>query len=211
MLWFLIQKGGIGTWLVLACAVVGIFVFVERFFYLHKSRIKALDFLKGICSILQKQNIKEAIAICNETPGPIPHIVKAAILHRDNPREIIQRAIDDAALTEVAHLERNFALLASVAQLAPIFGLFGTLLGIIDSFIAIQQNAPLVELALLSGGIWKALISTALGLLVGSLAYVAYNALLAKVDNIVIDMERAANEIIGFLTGSQMLITEEKE
>jgi biopolymer transport protein ExbB len=211
MLWFLLQKGGIGIWLVLGCAIIGIFVFIERFFYLHKARIKTADFLRGICAILRKQNVREAIAICDETPGPVPRLIKAAILHRDNPGELVERAVNDAALTEVAQLEHNFAFLASVAQLAPIFGLFGTLLGIINSFIAIQQHAPLVELSLVAGGIWEALISTAAGLLVGSLAYVAYNTLVAKVDNIVLDMERAANEIIGFITGSQTLILEEKE
>lgn len=196
----LIQQGGPITWLLLAAGAVAMFVFLERFFHVHRAKIKTDDFLKGVCNILRRGNVAEAISICDDTPGPVAYIVRAAILHRDQGREALAQAIDDAALTEIARLERLFGVLATIAQIAPLLGVLGTVVGMIQAVLAIQQKAPLVQIGDLAAGLWPALLTTAVGLVVAMLSYIAYNLLVSKVDTIVLDMERSANEILSFLT-----------
>ncbi|MFC1461263.1 MotA/TolQ/ExbB proton channel family protein [Verrucomicrobiota bacterium] len=207
----LMQQGGGMLWLILASGIVVVVVFVERAFHVHRAKIKTDDFLKGVCNILRRNNIDEAMSICEETPGPVAFMVRAAILHRDQNRDMIERAMNDAALTEIARMERRFAVIATVAQVAPLLGLLGTILGMIQTYLVIQQKAPLVHAGDLAGGIWVALITTAAGLGVAILSYIGYNMLVSKVNAIEIDMERSVGEMVGFLTGSGTLIAEESE
>lgn len=198
----LIQQGGAVMWLILAGGILALVVFLERLFHVHRAKIKSEDFIKGICNILGRRNIAEAMTICEETPGPVARIVRAAIQHRDQERRLIEQAIDSEALTEIARMERRFGVLATVAQLAPLLGLFGTVLGMIQTYMAIEQGAPLIQPGDLAGGMWQALLATAAGLGVAILSYAGYNLLVTKVDAIVLDMERSAGEIIGFFTSA---------
>ena len=181
--------------------MAALMIFLERWFHIHRAKIKTDDFLNGILNILNRHNITEALTICKETPGPVAHIVRAAIMHASQQPVLIERAIDEAALNEISRLERHFTTLATIAHTAPIIGLLGTVAGMIQAFIAMQQKAPLVPAADLAGGIWMALITTAAGLIVAVFSYLTYNLLVVKTSVIVLDMERAANEITGFLIG----------
>jgi len=198
----LMQQGGLIMWALAAGGAIALFVFLERFFHVHRARIKTDDFMKGICNILRRGNVNEAVSICADTPGPAACIVRAAILHHDRNREMISQAIDDAALTEIARMERRFGVLATIAQLAPLMGVLGTVLGMIQTLLVIQQKAPLVQIGDLAAGLWTALLTTAAGLVVAMLSYLGYNLLVSKVDLIALDMERAASEILAFLTAS---------
>lgn len=197
-----LQQGGTITWLIAIMGVVALIVFLERALHLHRAKIKTDDFLKGICNILRRNNIAEAMSICEETPGPVAYIVRAAIRHRNQGRDGIEHAMSDAARTEVARMERRLGFLAMIAQLAPLLGLLGTVLGLIQIYFVLNQKAPLVHAGDLAGGIWQALISTAAGLVVAILCYGGYNLLVIKVEAIALDMERAIGEMIGFLTGT---------
>jgi biopolymer transport protein ExbB len=192
-------QGGPLLWLILIGGLVAIVIFFERWFHIHRAKIKTADFLNGIFNILSRRNITEALTICKETPGPVAYLASAAVTHFDQPPALIGQAIDKAALTEIARLERHFATLATIAHIAPILGLLGTVMGMIQAFIAIQQKAPLVSAADLTGGIWLALITTAAGLIVAVFAYFAHNLLISKSAAIILDMELAANEITGFI------------
>ncbi|MDD5679172.1 MAG: MotA/TolQ/ExbB proton channel family protein [Kiritimatiellae bacterium] len=198
----LIQQGGLIMWVILSGGAVTLFVFLERFFHVHRAKIKTDDFLKGICNILRRGNVNEAISICEDTPGPVAYIVRAAVLHHNQSRELIAQAIDDAALTEIARMEKRFGVLATIAQLAPLMGVLGTVLGMIQTVLIIQQKAPLVQIGDLAAGLWQALMTTAAGLVVAMFSYIGYNLLVSKVDSIALDMERGAGEILAFLTGS---------
>lgn len=204
----LMQQGGGVLWVILASGVVVLVVFLERAFHVHRAKIKTDDFLKGVCNILRRNNIDEAISICEETPGPVAFMVRAAILHRDQDREMIERAMNDAALTEIARMERRFVVLATVAQIAPLLGLLGTIIGMIQTYLVIQEKSPLVHAGDLAGGIWGALITTAAGLGVAIISYIGYNLLVSKVNAIEIDMERSIGEMLGFFAGSGKLIAE---
>jgi len=197
----LIQQGGLIMWVILSGGAIALAVFLERFFHVHRAKIKTDDFLKGICNILRRGNVNEAISICDDTPGPAAYIVRTAILHHDRDRELISQAIDDAALTEIARMEKRFGVLATIAQLAPLMGVLGTVLGMIQAVLVIQQKAPLIQIGDLAAGLWQALLTTAAGLIVAMFSYVGYNLLVSKVDVIALDMERAAGEILAFFTG----------
>lgn len=196
----LMHQGGAVMWLILAAGIAGLAVFLERLFHVHRAKIKADDFLRGVCNILRRKNIDEATTICAETPGPVAYLIRAAILHRDQGRDRLERAIDDAALNEIARLERRVGVLATVGHLAPLLGLLGTVLGMIHAFIGIQERGPLVHTGDIAAGIWQALLTTAAGLMVGILSYAGYNLIVAKMDAIVLDMERAAGEMLAFFT-----------
>ena len=205
------QQGGWVLWLILSSGILSVVVFLERAFHVHRARIKTDDFLKGICNILRRENIAEAMSICEETPGPVASMVRSAILHYNQGREMIECAMNDTAITEIARMERRFSILATIAQIAPLLGLVGTVLGIIQTYLVIQQKSPLVYSGDIAGGIWLALINTVAGLVVAIFSYVAYNMLVTKTDAIVLDMERAVSEMLGFLTGSGTLIAEESK
>jgi biopolymer transport protein ExbB len=197
----LIHKGGPMMWLILVCSVLAAAIFVKKLLDLHRAQIKWDDFLKGLYNILNKKNIVEAVSICDETPGPVASIVRAAILHHDEDADNIRRAIDETGLAEIPRLERHLGLLATLAQITPLLGLLGTVGGLMQVLLLIQQKAPLVHAGDLLGGVWQALISTAAGLAVAIPAYAGYNLLVGRVESIVLDMEKAAAEVLAYLTG----------
>jgi len=190
-------------WVILALSLLAAVIFLERLFHLHRAQIGSGDFLKGIYNILRRKNIVEAVSICEETPGPEAHIVRAAVLHHDEDRETLHKAIQEAGLSEIPRLERNLNLLLTIAQVAPLLGLLGTVLGLMETLWTIQQKAPLVHAGDLTGGMWQALISTAAGLAVAIPAYIGHNFLVGRVESILQDMERTSAEIFTFLIGQR--------
>lgn len=201
----LLRHGGLVTWIILVCGGVALLLFLERLLQLHRARIKSEDFIAGICNNLRRGNVNEALAICDDTPGPVAVIVRAAILNRQADKESILAAIENAGRTEISRMERRLSILATVAQVAPIFGLLGTVLGLIDSVQAMESASPLVQPADVMGGLKSALVTTAAGLAVAAPCYVAFNFLVGKVEKIVIDMERSASDILAFFSGSTII------
>ena len=197
----LIRESGLVAWIIVASGLVALGVFLERVLHLHRARIKSEDFLAGICNNLKHGNVEEAMAICDETPGPVAIIVRTAITHRGGDKETIRSAVENVGRTEISRMERRLAVLASVAQTAPLFGLLGTVLGMIKALQVMTAQAPLVQSADVMIGLKQALVTTAAGLAVAVPCYLAFNFLVGKVEKIVIDMERAATDILGFLGG----------
>jgi len=192
-------KGGWIMWPIMGCSITAIVLFLERSFHLHRAQIKPDDFLNGIYTNVNNGNLAEAVSICDQTPGPVAHIVRTALLYSDESPENLKQTITKAGLTEIPRLEKNLSGLLSLAQIIPLLGLLGTLLGLIDLFTVMEQHAPLVEIGALSGGIWKALITSAFGICISVPAFIGYNFLLSRVEAITIDMENAAEEIYRFL------------
>jgi len=198
----LLKQGGPVFWVILGTGLVAFGVFVERALHLHRARIKSEDFLKGILNILRRKNIPEALAICEETPGPVAHLVKTAVLHRAGGRETIRAAMDDASLAEISRMERRLVVVATAAQIAPLLGLLGTVLGMLESALVMRSQAPLIQSADVMGGLIRALVTTGAGLMVAIPCYAAFNLLVIKIDRIVLDMEKAGSEIMAFLAGT---------
>ena len=193
------SNGGPMIWVLLACGLLAALVFLERLFNLHRAQIAADDFLKGIYNILNRDNTVEAATICEEAPGPVARLALAAVLHHDDTLENIGRAIEDAGLEEIPRMERGLGWLATLARITPLIGLLGTVLGMMDVLLAANRNAPLVQSADLTGGLWTALSATALSLVISILAYVGYNLLVSRVESILLDMERSASALMNFM------------
>jgi len=198
----LLSKDGLVLWVILLASAVAIVVFVERFLHYHRAQINSTEFLNGVRNVLKRDNVVEAISICDATPGPVARLVKTAILNRDNGRERVREALEEAGLAEVPRLEEKLNLLATIAQLAPLLGLLGTVLGFIGIFQEMQAAGLLAHVGQLSRGTWQALICTAMGIAVAIPTHAGYNYLVSRVNSIVLDMERAATEIVNIITES---------
>lgn len=196
----LLRDGGPVLWLILVSSAVALAVFVERFLHCHRAQINSLEFLNGVRTVLKRDNVVEALSICDATPGPVARLVRTAILHREHGREGVREALEEAGLAEVPRLEEKLNLLATIAQLAPLLGLLGTVLGFIQTFMRMQQAGLHAHVGDLATGIWQALICAAAGLAVSIPAHAGYNYLVSRVNSIVLDMERAATEIVSIVT-----------
>ena len=196
----LLANGGPMLWVILLAGAVGIVVFIERYLHYHRAQINSTEFLNGVRTVLKRDNVVEALSICDATPGPVAHLVKTAILNRDNGRERVREAIEEAGLTEVPRLEEKLSLLATIAQLAPLLGLLGTVLGFIEVFAKLREAGLHAHVGMLAGGVWQALICAAAGLAVAIPTHAGYNYLVNRVNSIVLDMERAGTEIVNIVT-----------
>jgi biopolymer transport protein ExbB len=196
----LISHGGPVIWLLFIAGSVAVAIVVERLLHYHRAQINSMEFLAGIRNVMRRDNVVEALSICDATPGPVARLVKVAILNREKGREAVRESLEDAGLVEVPRLEDKLSLLATIAQLSPLMGLLGTVMGFIRIFSALEKDGALAHLQALSGGIWDAMIATAAGLAVAIPAYAAYNYLVSRVNGIVLDMERAATEILNIVT-----------
>jgi biopolymer transport protein ExbB len=196
----LLSHGGPVLWLLLLISAVGVAVFIERFLYCHRAQINSPEFLNGVRTVLKRNNVVEAISICDATPGPVARLVKVAILNRDQDRERVREALEEAGAVEVPRLEEKLNLLATIAQISPLIGLLGTVLGFIQTFGGMQEAGLNAHVGQLATGVWQALICAAAGLAVAIPAHVAYNYLVSRINSVVLDMERAATEIVRIVT-----------
>lgn len=199
MTFHLMEKGGPVMWLILAISLFAALLFIRRALHLHRAQIKTTDFIRGIFTIVGKGNIVEAVSQCEETPGPVAHMLRMAILEREHGPERVRQAMQEVGLAEVPRLEANLGILLTLAQVAPLAGLLGTVLGMMESLRILMELSPQVYAGDLSGGLWTALLTTAFGLTVGICIYIGYNFLVSRVESILLDMERAFGEIMQLL------------
>jgi len=198
-----IQKGGPVMYPIILCSILAFAIVMERLYHLRRAKIDTKKFMDEIANTLRRNKIIEAIELCDKTPGPIPYILKAGIMKHDRPRLEIKEAIEDASLYEVPRLEKNVAVLATIAHIAPLLGLLGTVTGMLRCFQTIQEKSSSyhpVSPSDLAGGIWEALITTVAGLTVGIPALVAYNYFVNRVNNFILDMEKSATDLVNILT-----------
>src|SRR6266576_3992787 len=200
MLPVLLAHGTLMTWLLLALSAIVIVVFIERLLHYHRAQINSMEFLNGVRNVLKRENVVEALSICDATPGPVARLVKTAILNREHGRERVREALEEAGLAEVPRLEEKLNLLATIAQIAPLLGLLGTVMGFIQTFALMEDKGLGAHIGDLSTGVWKALVCAAAGLAVAIPAHAGYNYLVSRVNSIVLDMERAATEIVNIVT-----------
>ena len=199
----MIIKGGPIMYPIILCSIIALAIVIERVFHLYRANIDTKKFMDEIANKLRRNKIMESIEMCESTPGPIAHILKAGILKHDRPKEEIKETIEEAGLYEVPRLEKNLPVLSTIAHITPLLGLLGTVCGMVRCFQVIQEKSASlypVSPGDLAGGIWQALITTVVGLSIAIPTYVAYNYLVNKVDGFVLDMERSATDLINILT-----------
>jgi biopolymer transport protein ExbB len=193
----LLTHGGPIMWVLLGLGVILVLVFVERALYLHRGQIRSTVFMNGIKNTLAKRRLVEALTVCEETPGPVAAVVKAALLHADEDAESMRFHVQEAAVVELPALERRIGAIAAIAQVAPLVGLLGTVLGMTATFVAFQHDYPTASV--LAHGMWQALLCTAGGIMLAIPAHLALHFLNGRVRAIVRDMEWSGNEIMKYL------------
>jgi len=190
------QQGGLVMWFLLAFSIVAVAVIIERFISLRKARINVNEFLAKVRKALMvNRSIREAIKVCEEYRGPVASIMKAGLLKYGQPKEDVEKTIENAALFEMGRMERNLVWLATIANVSPLLGFFGTVAGMIKSFDALAE-AGLSNPGLVAAGISEALITTAAGLAVAIPAQLAYNYFMNKINKFVRDIETSTNMLL---------------
>jgi biopolymer transport protein ExbB len=196
----LVTKGGPLIWLLLACSLVALGIFAERFFHLHRSVIDVAELLQGVSNLVQKRNFSEALHEVAGTPGPVARVVKAALVRHEMSRADLKEIVQEAGQLEVPKLERYLAVLLSIVYVAPLIGLLATVIGLTDTFIKLEGGNGFATPAELSSGVYQALLGSAAGLAVAIPAYLFFAYLAAFVKSLMHDMERGGIEIVNILS-----------
>jgi len=199
----LIEKGGPLIWLLLGCSVLSVAIFAERLLHFHRSTIHVGEFLQGLANLIQKKKFAEALHEAAGTPGPVARVIHSAIIRHDMPRADLKEIVQEAGQLEVPKLERYLAVLLTIAQVAPLIGLLGTVLGLIETFVHVSAGDGFATPALLSKGIYEGLITSAVGLAVAVPTYILFSYLAAHVKSLMHDMERGGIEIVNLLVDSR--------
>lgn len=194
-LWSHYLAGGWVMHPITLCSIVAVTAIVAKFLQFGRVRLDGVAFLRSVREALLAGRMADALALCEARQGPIPMTVRAGLLRHGRSREEIEAAMETAALHEIARLERHLGLLATIANLAPLIGFFGTVWGMIVSFDTIYELG-LTNPALVAGGISQALYTTAWGLLVAFVALPFHNWFAAKAAEAARSVEVASGTLL---------------
>jgi len=177
-----LAKGGILVAPILTCSILALAVFLERMIRFAKVKIRGFGLVRNVAEHIRKGEHKEALGLASKSDSPMGRILAHAIEVVDQDRETLETVIAHSTEEEVRGLSRYLQALATIGNIAPILGLLGTVLGMIKAFMVIQQMGGKVNAAVLAGGIWEAMLTTALGLAVALPTMVAHSYLISRVD-----------------------------
>jgi biopolymer transport protein ExbB len=192
-------KGGLMMIPIFILSIMAIYIFIERMLIIRKAAQNPSGLMERVKSLVLNGDIVSARLLCGQTDTPIARMLEKGISRIGSPLKNIEVSIENVGKIEIYNLEKNLSLLATVSGAAPMVGFLGTVTGMIQAFIAIAQEEGLVSPKLLSSGIYEAMITTAAGLIVGIIAYLAYNYLVAQVAKIIHKMEYTSIEFIDLL------------
>ncbi|MEO9851311.1 MAG: MotA/TolQ/ExbB proton channel family protein [Reichenbachiella sp.] len=199
----LLLKGGYMMVPILLLSLVGTYVFIERILTIKDAAKTPQAFMDNIKQMVLSGSITEATTLCQTTATPIARMVGKGIARIGNPLKNIEASIENVGKIEIYKLEKNLSLLATISGAAPMIGFLGTVTGMIQAFISIAQEEGAVSPKLLSSGIYEAMITTAAGLFVGILTYLAYNYLVTRVSKLIHGMEYTSIDFIDLLQEPQ--------
>lgn len=194
--WDFFSKGGIIMYPLLLCSIIGITIVIEKFYTLRRKRIIIPAVAKVIEGIRTTEDIKTATYVCSQNPGPFSTIVSITLDNHSDDKDAIKEALSDQGRQEIHHLEKGLVVLETIAGIAPLLGLLGTVLGILRVFNIISAMG-IGQAEALAGGISEALITTIAGLFIGIPAVVAYNYFTQKAESLVLEIERHSNTLVG--------------
>ena len=198
----LIDMAMAGGWLMivlLILSIMAIYIFGNKWWMIRKAGKIDKNFMKDIRDLIHEGKIKSAIALCQKYDSPIARLVEKGIERIGRPLEDIQAAVENMGNVEVARLEKGLPMLATIAGGAPMIGFLGTVTGMIQAFFEMANAGNNIDITLLSGGIYEAMITTVGGLFVGIIAYFGYNYLTSQISNLVFKMENATIAFIDML------------
>ncbi|QIF05202.1 MotA/TolQ/ExbB proton channel family protein [Roseimicrobium sp. ORNL1] len=195
----LISKGGALVWVLLGCFGLALAIFAERISYYHRAGMNVGEFLAGLASLIRRKNYAEALQECVATRVPAGRVLHAALLRHHATREQLKDIVQEAGQLEVPRLERYLSVLHGIAHATPLIGLLGTILGLMNTFTRLNNVNGYATPADVANGVFLALITSALGLVVAIPSYLFYSFLAAKARHLMHDLERAGIEIVNIL------------
>jgi len=190
----LLKEGGLLMIPIAICSIIMCVVFIERFLYIKSLAKLDPNFSNKIKEQLENGNKAGAISICKNTQHPIARMIEKGIQRMDKPYEQIEKSMEQVGKLEVYQMEKNTSILSTIAGIAPMFGFLGTIAGMIILFFNIQHDG--FSLEHIAGGIYTKMVTSAVGLIIGLLSYVAYNYINAQINKAVNKMEAAAAEFL---------------
>ena len=193
------MKGGWLMLVLLILSIIAIYIFGNKWWMIRKAGKIDRNFMKDIRDMIHDGKIKSALALCQKYDSPIARLVEKGIERIGRPLPDIQAAVENMGNVEVARLEKNLPMLATISGGAPMIGFLGTVTGMIRAFFEMANAGNNIDITLLSGGIYDAMVTTVGGLFVGIIAYFGYNFLTSQISNLVFKMERTTIEFIDML------------
>jgi biopolymer transport protein ExbB len=197
--WDLALKGG---WILAILAVfslIAIYIFIERFMAIKRGSKEERNFMNNIRDFIHDGRIDSAVTLCRNNESPIARMIEKGLSRIGKPLNDINTAIENVGKLEVSRLEKNIAGLATISGAAPMLGFLGTVIGMIRAFYDMSMAGNNIDIALLSTGIYQAMVTTVAGLIVGIIAYICYNILVARVEKLVFLLEARATEFMDVL------------
>ncbi len=192
-------KGGWVMIPIILLSVVAVYIFFERYFAIKKAEKVDLNFMNKIKDYIHDDKLDSAITLCQSSENPVAKMIEKGISRIGRPLNDINAAVENVGKLEVYKLEKGLPFLATTAGAAPMIGFLGTVMGMIRAFYDMSMAGANIDVGLLSNGIYTAMITTMSGLMVGIIAFLAYNALVAKVENVVFRLEANTTEFMDLL------------
>ena len=199
----LLQYGGPVLWLQAALAFLAVVYIIERLLYFHSVRVNVADFLVGISNHLRRREFAEAIHQANRLRGPAGRVAHSVLIRHHMERKDLVMIADEGVCMEVPRIEKNLRALLGVALIAPLAGLLGTSLGLIDAFTEINEAEGEVAYASLAGGIFQSLVTTAAGLCIATSSYIFYLTMLGKAKRLLYRLQRTGIEVVNLIVDAR--------
>jgi biopolymer transport protein ExbB len=193
-----IIKGGVMMLPLVLCSVLALGITFERLWSLRRKRVLRYDLLQRLEELLREQKIPEATTLCKRHQSTLTRMLLVVLLNHDRPKAEIKELLEEHSRQEIPIVERYLTALGTIANIAPFLGLLGTVVGLLKIFEAIAQQGT-TNAALISDGIYNALITTVAGLCVAIPTLVAYNHLMRKAEELMLEVERVALRLLNIL------------
>lgn len=198
-IWELALKGGPIMIPIALLSIVAIYIFIERYLVIMKASREDANFMNNIRDFMMSGRLDSAMSLCKNNSSPIARMIEKGLNRLGRPLSDIHTAIENVGSLEVAKLEKNLTVVATVAGAAPMLGFLGTVTGMVTAFYDMSMAGNNIDIQLLSSGIYQAMVTTVAGLIVGIIAYLCYNILIAKVQKVVFILEARATEFMDLL------------
>ncbi len=192
-------KGGWVMIPIILLSFVAAYIFIERYYVIRKATREDQNFMNRIKDYIHDGKIEAAKALCRSTDSPSARMVEKGISRLGRPLQDITTAIENVGKLEISKLEKGFPTLATITGAEPMLGFLGTVIGMVQSFYNMEQAGNNIDVSIMSGGIYTALITTVAGLIVGILGYFAYNTLVVRVERVVFNLEATLTEFMDIL------------
>jgi len=198
-LWSLMLKGGWVMIPLVVFSIAAIYIFVERFIAINRASKEETNFMNSIRDFIHDGRLDSALSLCKHNNSPIARMIEKGLMRIGKPLNDVSTAIETVGKLEVNKLEKNIAILGTIAGAAPMIGFLGTVSGMIKAFYNMSKAGNNIDISLLAGGIYEAMITTLAGLVVGIIGYICYNVLVSRIEKVVFMLEARATEFMDLL------------